>query len=69
VIEHLLESHSIYEQAAEKGICLRYAYRRLARYCSGCLTSLANQQRDRRTQRRMLDRQQLQEGLDLRNEI
>ena len=47
--------------AAQVGISLRTAYKWLARYRSGGHTSLADRRSVRRTQRRTLDPQQLQQ--------
>ena len=54
--------------AVENDISLRCAYRWLARYRSGGPTSLADRRSVRRTQRRMLNPQQLQHAVDLRHQ-
>jgi transposase InsO family protein len=54
--------------AAQVGISLRTAYKWLARYRSGGHTSLADRRSVRRTQRRTLDPQQLQQAVDLRHQ-
>jgi len=65
---HLEERHSLKALAAEAGISLRTAYKWLARYRAGGHTSLADRRSVRRTQRRTLDPQQLQQALDLRHQ-
>jgi len=65
---HLLEEgRSISELAAENGISLRCSYRWLARHHSGGVAYLADRRSVCRTQRRMLDPQQLQHTLALRH--
>jgi transposase InsO family protein len=54
--------------AAQAGISLRTAYKWLARYRCGGHTSLADRRSVRRTQRRTLDPQQLQQAVDLRHQ-
>lgn len=54
--------------AAQVGISLRTAYKWLARYRSGGQTSLADRRSVRRRQQRTLDRQQLQQAVDLRHQ-
>jgi len=66
VTQHLEYGRSLAELAVENGISLRCAYRWLARYRSGGPTSLADRRSVRRTQRRTLDPQQLQQAVDLR---
>jgi transposase len=68
VIQHLEHGRSLAELAAENGISLRCAYRWLARYRSGGAASLADRRSVRRTQRRTLDPQQLQQAVDLRHQ-
>ena len=76
VTQHLEHGRSLAELAAENGYCfaeaggysVRCAYRWLARYRSGSPASLANRRSMRRTQRRMLDPQQLQRAVDLRHQ-
>jgi len=65
VTQHLEHGRSFRELAAENEICLRCAYRWLARYRSGGATSLVDRQGVRRTQRRTLDTQRLQQAVDL----
>lgn len=67
VTQHLEHGRSLRELAAENGINLRCAYRWLARYRPGP-TSLADRRSMRRTQRRTLDPQQLQQAVDLRHQ-
>jgi len=66
VTQHLAHACSLRELVAENGISLRFTYRWLARYRSGGPTSLADRRSVRRTQRRTLDPQQLQQAVDLR---
>jgi transposase InsO family protein len=54
--------------AAEAGISLRSAYKWLARFRDGGVTALADRRSVRRTQRRTLDPQQLQQAVDLRHQ-
>ena len=54
--------------AAKVGISLCTAYKWLARYRSRGHTSLADRRSVRRTQRRTLDPQQMQQALDLRHQ-
>ena len=70
VTQHLEYGRSLAELAVENGngISLRCAYRWLARYRSGGPTSLADRRSVRRTQRRTLDPQQLQQAVDLRHQ-
>lgn len=68
VTQHLEHGRSLSELAAENGISLRCAYRWLARYRSGGPASLADPRSVRRTQRRTLDPQQLQDAVDLRHQ-
>jgi len=68
VTQHLEHGRSLRELAAENGISLRCAYRWLARYRSGGPTSLADRRSVRRTQRRTLDPQQLQQAVNLRHQ-
>jgi transposase len=73
VIQHLEQGRSFAELAAANRYCfaeafsysLRCAYRWLARYRSGGLASLADRRSARRTQRRTLHPQQLQQAVDL----
>jgi transposase len=67
VTQHLEHGRSLAELAAENSISLRCAYRWLARYRSGGAASLADRRSVRRTQRRTLDPQQLQQAVDLRH--
>ena len=68
VTQHLDHGRSLAELAAESGISLRCAYRWLARYRLGGVASLADRRSVRRTQRRMLDPQQVQHAVDLRHQ-
>jgi len=68
VTQHLEYGRSLRELAAENRISLRCAYRWLAHYRSGVPTSLADRRSLRRTQRRALDPQQLQQAVDLRQQ-
>jgi len=68
VIQHMEHGRSLRELAAENGISLRCAYHWLARYRLGGPTSLADRRSVRRTQRRKLDSQQLQQAVDLRHQ-
>ena len=68
VTQRLDHGRSLAELAAENGISLRCVYRWLARYRSGGVASLADRRSARRTQRRMLDQQQLQKAIDLRHQ-
>jgi transposase len=56
--------------AAQKpdGYSLRSAYKWLARYRTGGVAALADRRSVRRTQRRTLDPQQLQQAVDLRHQ-
>ena len=67
LIQHLEHGCSLSELAAENGISLRCAYRKLARYRCGGPASLADRRSVRRTQLRTLDSQQLQQAVDLRH--
>ena len=66
VTEHLEHGRSLKELAAENGISLRCASRWLARYRSGGPASLTDRRSVRRSQRRTLDPQQLQQAVDHR---
>jgi len=68
VTQHLEHARCLKELAAGNGISLRCAYRWLALYRSGGPASLADRRRVRRSQRRMLDPQQLQHAVDLRHQ-
>jgi len=68
VNQHLQDRRPLAELAAEAGISLRCAYKWLARYRSGGAASLADRRSVRRTQRRTLDPQQLQQAVDLRHQ-
>jgi transposase len=67
VTQHLEHGRSLAALAAENGISLRCAYRWLARFRSGGAASLADRRSVRRSQRRTLDPQQLQQAVDLRH--
>ena len=68
VTEHLEHGRSLKELAAENGISLRCASRWLARYRSGGPASLTDRRSVRRSQRRTLDPQQLQQAVDHRHQ-
>ncbi len=68
VNQYLQDRRPLAELAAEAGISLRCAYKWLARYRSGGAVSLADRRSVRRTQRRTLDPQQLQQAVDLRHQ-
>lgn len=65
---HMDHGEILADLAAQAGISLRTAYKWLARYRSGGHTSLADRRSVRRTQRRTLDPQQLQQAVDLRHQ-
>ena len=65
---HMDQGESLSALAAQAGISLRTAYKWLARFRSGGHTSLADRRSVRRTQRRTLDPQQLQQAVDLRHQ-
>ena len=65
---HLDEGMPLKALAAEAGISLRSAYKWLARYRTGGVAALADRRSVRRSQRRTLDPQQLQQAVDLRNQ-
>ncbi len=54
--------------AAQAGVSLRSAYKWLARFRSGGLAALADRRSVRRSQRRTLDPQQLQQAVELRHQ-
>jgi transposase InsO family protein len=66
--QHLDHGRSLAELAAENGISLRCAYRWLVRYRLGGVASLADRRSARRTQRRTLDPQQVQNAVDPRHQ-
>ena len=68
VNQHLQDRRPLAELAAEAGISLRCAYKWLARFRSGGAASLADRRSVRRTQRRTLDPQKLQQAVDLRHQ-
>lgn len=65
---HLDEGVPLKALATQAGISLRSAYKWLARYREGGVTALADRRSVRRTQRRTLDPQHLQQAVDLRRE-
>jgi transposase len=65
---HIDHGESLSDLAAQAGISLRTAYKWLARYRCGGYSSLADRRSVRRTQRRTLDPQQLQQAVDLRHQ-
>lgn len=64
---HLVDRVPLKTLAAQAGISLRRAYEWLARFRDGGVTALADRRSVRRTQRRTLDPQQLQQAVDLRH--
>jgi transposase InsO family protein len=68
VTQHLEYGRDLAGLAAENGISLRCSYRWLARYRSGDPASLADRQSVRRSHRRTLDPQPLQQAVDLRHQ-
>jgi len=65
---HLEDRVPLKALAAQAGISLRSAYKWLARFRDGGVTALADRRSVRRTQRRTLDPQQLQQAVDLRHQ-
>jgi transposase InsO family protein len=65
---HLDDRVPLKTLAAQAGISLRSAYKWLARYRTGGIAALADRRSVRRTQRRTLDPQQLQQAVDLRHQ-
>ncbi|WP_255476182.1 DDE-type integrase/transposase/recombinase [Cyanobium sp. BSA11S] len=65
---HLNEGEPLKALAAQAGISLRSAYKWLARFRDGGVTALADRRSVRRTQRRTLNPQQLQQAVDLRHQ-
>ena len=68
VSQHLNHHRSLAELAAEAGISLRCAYKWLARYRSGGAAALVDRRSVRRSQRRTLDPQQLQQAVEFRHQ-
>jgi len=68
ICRHLDDGVPLKALAAEAGISLRSAYKWLARFRDGGVTALADRRSVRRTQRRTLDPQQLQQAVDLRHQ-
>jgi transposase InsO family protein len=68
ICRHLNDGVPLKALAAEAGISLRSAYKWLARFRDGGVTALADRRSVRRTQRRTLDPQQLQQAVDLRHQ-
>ncbi|QNI63596.1 transposase [Synechococcus sp. A15-44] len=68
VSQHLNHHRSLAELAAEAGISLRCAYKWLARYRSGGAAALVDRRSGRRSQRRTLDPQQLQQAVEFRHQ-
>ena len=66
--QHLDHSRSLAELASEHGISERTARKWLARFRSGGPAALAGRRSVRRTQRRTLDPQRLQQAVDLRHQ-
>jgi transposase len=65
---HLDEGVPLKALAGEAGISLRSPYKWLARFRQGGSAALADRRSVRRTQRRTLDPQQLQQAVDLRHQ-
>jgi transposase InsO family protein len=65
---HLDEGVPLKDLAAQAEISLRSAYKWLARFRDGGVAALADRRSVRRTQRRTLDPQQLQQAVDLRHQ-
>jgi len=65
---HLDEGVPLKALAAQAGISLRTAYKWLSRFRAGGVAALADRRSVRRTQRRTLDPQQLQQAVDLRHQ-
>ncbi|MCP9773900.1 IS481 family transposase [Synechococcus sp. Tobar12-5m-g] len=68
ICRHLDDGVPLKALAAEAGISLRSAYKWLARFRDGGLAALADRRSVRRTQRRTLDPQRLQQAVDLRHQ-
>ena len=68
ICRHLDDGVPLKALAAEARISLRSAYKWLARFRDGGVTALADRRSVRRTQRRTLDPQQLQQAVDLRHQ-
>lgn len=68
ICRHLNDGVPLKALAAEAGISLRSAYKWLARFRDGGVTALADRRSVRRSQRRTLDPQQLQQAVDLRHQ-
>ncbi len=66
--QHLDEGRSLAQLAADNGISERTARKWLARFRSGGPSALADRRSVRRSQRRTLDPQQLQQAVDLRHQ-
>lgn len=66
--QHLDEDRNLAQLAADHGISERTARKWLARFRSGGLAALADRRSVRRTQRRTLDPQQLQQAVELRHQ-
>jgi hypothetical protein len=68
VRRHIQDAEPLADLAAQAGISLRTAYKWLARYRSRGRAALVNRRSVRRSQRRTLDPQQLQQAVDLRHQ-
>jgi len=68
VRRHIQEAEPLADLAAQAGISLRTAYKWLARYRSGGCAALVDRRSERRSQRRTLDPQQLQQAVDLHHQ-
>ena len=68
VRRHIQDAEPLADLAAQAGISLRTAYKWLARYRSSGVAALVDRRSERRTQRRTLDLQQLQQAVDLRHQ-
>jgi len=65
VCRHIRDAEPLADLAAQAWISLRTAYKWLALYRSGSRATLVDLRSGRRTQRRTLDPQQLQQAVDL----
>jgi transposase InsO family protein len=68
ICRHLDDGVPLKALASQAGISLRNAYKWLARFRAGGIAALADRRSVRRTQRRTLDPQRLQQAVDLRHQ-
>jgi len=68
ICRHLDDGVPLKALASQAGISLRSAYKWLARFRAGGIAALADRRSVRRTQRRTLDPQRLQQAVDLRHQ-